>query len=656
MASISALGIGSGVLTSDLVDQLVKAERQVSDVRLDRRAERAEAQISAFGALRSAITELRLPMRQLGAPDAMRSFAANVSGGGVQVNVDSGRASRGVYTVDVKELAQGQALASRDTFSDRTTTSVGQGTLSLQVGDNLTTITIDSSNDSLQGLANAINNANAGVSAGIIDTGNGFQLVLSADETGTANAVQIDVTEAAGQPGLARFAFNDSVPPGEGLRETIEAKDAVMELNGVEIRRATNTIEGVVEGLTFNLEQLGQSTVRIEQDVEKPIERVEAFVEQFNNLQKLITELTRFNPEQGEGSLLTGDPTIRNIQAQLRRVVTDIVPGLEGGAVRSLADVGITSDAQTGELRFNKQRFETQLRNNTSDVTALFAERGKADDPQVEFIRSGPNTRPGNFDINVTQLATRGSVSFDLSAFAGGVTVTEPNNLSLRVDGATDVSLSLAAGTYSSEQLVAALQSELDQNAALRASGRVVQVAVSAAGELSFTSGRFGSESLVSVQGASGFDGALTVKSGDSGQDVQGTINGEAARGDGQVLFLPSSSTGPAAGIQVRILGGDLGNRGSISFVSGIAQRAVTTITDLVSATGALSARTDALNRELEQVEEDRARLDLRIESFQARLIRQFSVADSLIAQLNNTGDFVSQQLEALAPQNNRRK
>ena len=173
MASISSLGIGSGVLTSDLVDQLVAAERAPTENRLNQKTERTDALISAYGKLRSAVTELRLPMRQLGSADAMKSFSATSSGSNVEVSVDAGKAARGSYSVDVLSLAESQALASTETFADRDATSVGRGTMTLQVGDKTTEITIDSSNDTLQGLANAINEANAGVSAGVIDTVSG---------------------------------------------------------------------------------------------------------------------------------------------------------------------------------------------------------------------------------------------------------------------------------------------------------------------------------------------------------------------------------------------------------------------------------------------------------------------------------------------------
>lgn len=76
-------------------------------------------------------------------------------------------------------------------------------------------------------------------------------------------------------------------------------------------------------------------------------------------------------------------------------------------------------------------------------------------------------------------------------------------------------------------------------------------------------------------------------------------------------------------------------------------------MTSLVGSDGAIESRTDSLNRDLEQIQESRARLDERIASYRERLVAQFSAADSLIAQLNSTRDYVTQQLAALAPQNN---
>ncbi|EBA01037.1 flagellar filament capping protein FliD [Marinobacter sp. ELB17] len=657
MANISSLGIGSGVLTSDLVDQLVKAERAPADNRFTRKTEQSEAMLSAYGQLRSAITELRLPMRQLSSADNLKAFSATSSNEDIGVSVNSAKASRGSYSLDVTSLATAQALASQDVFADRDTTSVGEGKLTIAVGDKTANITIDSSNNSLQGLANAINDAGVGVSAGVIDTGNGFQLVLSADETGTANAVSITATESDGtntdDTGLSRFAFNADMAANAGFSQTIAATDAVMKINGIEVTRSTNNFENVIDGLSFDIKDIGTSTVKVSQDVGAVTDRVQGFVEKFNALQVTIDSLAGFNAEAGVGSLLTGDSTVRALQSQLRQVLTGVVPGLENANVRSLADVGIKTDPNTGALEFDRSIFETQLKNNPDDVTALFAEQGRTTDGQVEFVRSGLSTQPGRYDINVTQAATRGQLTAG-SALASSVDVTDTNDeFALTVNGETTVNLKLTQGTgVTAQALVDDIQAQLNSNAALSASGESVQVSLDSDNKLVFTSGKYGSESNVSISSQEDADAfGLTGASGTAGQNVAGTIGGKVAEGDGQVLFLGSGS-GPASGLQIRILGDQTGGRGSINFVQGLGKNTVDLVNSFVGAEGRLESRTSSLNRELEQVKENQIKLDIRIESYRERLVKQFSAADSLISQLNSTRDFVTQQLEALAPQN----
>jgi flagellar hook-associated protein 2 len=659
MASISSLGIGSGVLTSDLVDQLVQAERAPTENRLTQKTEQTQALLSAYGKLRSAVTELRLPMRQLSAPDNLKAFSASSSNEGIAVSVDSTKASRGTYSVEVTSLAGAQALASRDVFADRDSTSVGQGTLTLNVGDKTTNITIDNSNDTLQGLANAINDSDAGVSAGVIDTGNGFQLVLSADETGTANAVSISVSGDTGgtdtdNQGLSRFAFNTGMDADSGLLETIAASDAVMEINGVEVTRSTNSFENVIDGLTFDITETGSSIIKVQQDFGAVADRVQGFVDKFNALQSTIDSLAGFNSEAGVGSLLTGDSTVRSIQNQLRQVLTRVVPGLENSSIRSLADVGITTNFETGGLEFDRAEFEDQLKNNPDDVTALFAEQGRTTDSQVEFVRSGLNTEPGRYDINIFQAATQGELSG--AAFTAPVTIGAGNDeLTFQVNGETSVSVQLTQQTYNTAQELAdEIQAQLNANNALNASGSGVQVGVGSGGELTFTSSDYGSDSnvsLISVEDGSAY--GLSVATGTAGVDVAGTIGGRTAEGDGQVLFL-GNGNGGASGLQVRILGDQPGNRGSITFVEGVAERTVDLVSSFVGADGAIESRTESLNRDLQQIQENRARLEERIAAYRERLVSQFTAADSLISQLNSTQDFVSQQLAALAPQNNR--
>lgn len=658
MAGISSLGIGSGVLTADLLDQLVKAERSVTESRLNSRTELAQAKISAYGQLRSAITELRLPMRQLSSADNLKAFSATSSHNGVSVTVDSAKANQGSYTVKVDQLAQAHSLATEETVADKDKTPIGTGKLTITVGDKTETITIDSSNNSLQGLANAINKAGVGASAGIIDTGKGFTLVLSSDETGAANAIQISVEDDDGNnldnSGLSRFAFNAEV---NNLKETAEAQDAKITINSIEIFRPSNTFQNVIDGLTIEAKELGAtSTIKVSQDTGAVADRVQAFVDKFNALQQTIKSLAGVDTASGKGSILTGDSTIRSIQSQLRSIISNVVPGLENASVRSLADVGISTDYKTGELQFDRAEFEKQLKEHPDDVTALFAEQGRTSDGQVEFVRSGLNTQPGTYAINVTQMATQGNLLGSLIG-ADSITLDSDSSFTLKVDGETTATISLAAGAYDKSQILEAIQEQLNQNAALQASGRSVQVSLEG-DRLSFTSGTYGSKSSVHLtavdESLASQLGLSTDLSGTAGKDVAGTIGGIVAKGDGQVLYLGNEG-GNAAGIQVRITGGTTGSRGNITFIEGIGERTVNLVTKMLDQDGMLTNRTDGLNKELKKIAEEQERLNMRMEAFQARLQAQFAAADRMISMLNGTLNYVTQQLEALAPQNQKK-
>jgi len=637
MEGISSLGVGSGVLNSDLVDQLVAAERKPKEQRLDQKTELTEAKLSAYGQLRSAVTEMRLPMRQLGSADAMKSFTAESSGSNVSASVDASKASRGSYSLDVTQMAEAHAMAFAE-MPDRDASSVGAGTLTLSVGDKQTDITIDDTNDTLQGLANSINDANAGVSASIINTGNGYRLVMSSDETGSANEINMS-TDAAGGSDLANFLA--------GAEETTAAQDAVLTVNGISVTKGSNTIDDVVDGVTFDITGEGKSTVEVAQDTKAVADRVQEFVDKFNAVQDTISQLTSYNVDEQQGSILTGDSTVRNVENQLRRTISEIVPGLENANVRSLADVGISTDWDSGKLNFNSQKFQQQLVENPDDMTALFAEQGRATDSQIEFVRSGSNTQPGDYSINVDQMATRGSLAYDLSA-AGTMTVEAGNEFTFKVDGETNATISLEAKDYTADQLQVALQDQLSNNSALNSAGRSIQVGLDAAGNLSFTSSRYGSESNVSLTASSGL-AELTTKTGDAGLDIQGTINGQQATGDGQVLYLGNDATGDAAGLQVRVTGGEVGDRGSVKFIEGVSEKMVGTITDILGANGALDSRTSSLNRDLERFQEDRAQLERRIESYRERMVNQFSAADSMVSQFNQTQEYLTQQLASMS-------
>ena len=648
MSTVSALGIGSGFLNNDLVDDLAEARRAPVEQRLEIQEQEAEAKLSAFGQIQNAVTELRLPARQLSDPTAIQRFEGQSSGGAVDVEVDSAEASRGNFSVEVEQVATAQSLATSqdDLFPDRDSTAVGEGELTFEVGDRSETITLDEDNNTLNGLANAINESDVGVSANILDTGDGFRLVLNGDETGVANEINIS---ADGDEALQRFDTGDLGEEGAFLTETRQAQDARVNIDGVQIERSSNTIDGVIDGVTLNVNEEGTSQVAVQQDLEGPTEQVQELVNAFNELQEMVTEFTEFDPDEGEGSILTGDSAVRNTMNQLRRDLGQVVPGLEDASVRSLADVGISTDFNTGELEFDTTRFQEQLQQNPDDVAALFSNQGRTSDGQVEFVRSGSETQPGEFDINVEEAATRGSFTGDEVAFQDGeITIDDTNNtFSLSLNDGNEAEITLEEGTFSRQALADQIQQQVRDNPVIDASGDRLNVSLNDTDQLEFVSDRFGSESSVEITEGNG-DLGLTAGEGEVGTDIVGTIDGREAQGDGQVLFL-GRDEGDASGIQVRVGGDQTGDRGSVSFIEGVGGQLVDRINEFQSENGTLAARSDSFRNELDQIEENRQDLNSRIESFRERLVSQFTAADQRISQFEETGNFLAEQLAGLS-------
>lgn len=375
--SISALGIGSGVLSADLVDSLVAAEREPAENRLNSKAQTTQATISAYAKLKSAMMALQEPTKALTAPDAMKAYTATSSGSGVEVTLDAESANRGSYDVQVTQLARAHSLASSQTndYAARTDT-VGTGDLTITSGGVSHTLTLGAGNNSLEDVAGAINELNMGVSASVMDTGSGFRLVMSSEKTGVENAIQLST--AGADANLTAFAG--------GFYDSVVAQDAQLTINGIDVSRPSNTIEGVIDGVTFGLKAEGGSQVTVAQDSAAVAERVQNFVDKYNALQDVIKQLSGYDTASGQGGLLNGDSTVRTIQNQLRSLLGQVAPGLENSPIRSLADVGISTNWQTGKLDFDQAKFTSQLQANPDNMTTLFSEQGKSVDNLVEGL------------------------------------------------------------------------------------------------------------------------------------------------------------------------------------------------------------------------------------------------------------------------------
>lgn len=650
MASITSSGIGSGIDINSLVSQLVSAERDPAVSRLDSRETNLKAQISGLGSLKSALSTFQSALAELKKTDSFQSTKATVTDDTLFTATSDNGAQAGSYNIKVEQLAQAQRLATpaAETFAS-TSAVVGSGTLTFQFGtyndsDNsfavnpnksVQTVTIDPANNTLAGVCDAINKADIGVTANIVNDGNGYRLVVGSKDSGAANALKITASDAS----LSLLSFDPTNSTDRTTKQTVAAADAKIVVDGLAVTSASNTVKEVVPGVTLNLKATGSATtLTVEQDTSEITKAVESFVKGYNNLMGTIKSLTASGLNGGKQGALANDSSVRSVAGRLRSMLGSAVAGLSG-SVRSLADLGISTQ-RDGTLNLDSTKLEKAVSTNVNDVAALFARSGQTTDPLIRYVSAKSDTQPGSYAVAVTQLATQGSYTGSTASLSVG---TSDATFSLKVDGVASGSITLAEHDYiDGADLAAELQSHINGDSALKAAGTSVTVAY-ADGKFTFTSNRYGASSSVEFTAVgAGVQDALgvSVSKGETGKDVQGTIGGIEATGSGRRL----TGTGNAAGLAVEVLGGGIGERDKVSLSDGLAQRLDDLLTDVLGSDGPLSGRTESLNKQVDRLSDERDKLDTRMTALEARYKAQFMAMDTLVGQLTATSNYLTQQ------------
>lgn len=390
MATISSPGIGSNLDVKSIVSQLMAIERQPLAL-LDTKEASFNAKLSLFGTLKSTLFTFLSTAQNLNISSAFKTLKATVADSSALGATVTGAAEPTSYNIEVQKLAQPARLLSPDPGYASSTTAVGSGTLTLTLGTytdpttfvsnpakNAVTLTIDSSNNTLAGIRDAINASTAGVSAVIINTGSSNFLLLTSKETGAANALKITATEDVGEEGLAELVYDPTTPGASKLIETVAAQDAVIEIDGISVTRSSNTISDAINGVTLMLTKemtLGTTTkLTLSRDNAGAKTAIDAFVKAYNDLNKLITDATAYNLSTGKGSILTGDASVRSIQSQLRRALSGAIEGAPAG-LSTLSQAGITFQ-RDGTLVVDSSKLDGVLANATLDLSKLFITTG----------------------------------------------------------------------------------------------------------------------------------------------------------------------------------------------------------------------------------------------------------------------------------------
>jgi len=381
MASISSLGIGSGMDLNGLLDQLKSSERQQL-APITQQKSSYQAKISAYGKLESALEKFQTAAATLNDAKTFQPVSTKMTGDGPEVSADT-TAVPGTYTIDVNNLAQAHSLVSNgngftDTTSNQasvaTTITIDQPGVSGSSFD----VSIDPASSSLGDIRDAINAADGGVTASVINDGTSNRLVLTAKDTGAGSAMTVTVSGDATLDSALSFNATDSDP--NGMTETVAAQDASLTVNNIDITSASNEVEGAIQGVTLNLTQESAdattaSTLSVTRDEGAIADSVQSFVDAYNSVQKTVGSLSSFNSENGDAGILLGDGTLRSVETQLRRTLSD---GVSGGGYSMLSDVGVELQLD-GTLKVDSDKLNGAISNDLQGVQRFFAGTDSAD-------------------------------------------------------------------------------------------------------------------------------------------------------------------------------------------------------------------------------------------------------------------------------------
>ncbi len=538
------MGIGTTLPISAILAGLLNID-SIPLVNLQNQVTGINTELSAYSSLSLALSTFQEAVQQLTLPTEFGTLTATSSNTSVLSATAVSGAELGNETIDVTALAQAQSIATAGQASQSTSLATGtsSSTVTFTFGtENAATstspasftanpalaagsITIDSSNDTLAGIRDTINNANLGVTAQIVNNGSTSQLVITS-ASGASQAVHISVSGDSGISSLLTY------PPATGTTggptETEAGQDAALTINGVSVTSPTNSITSSIPDLSLTLTATGTTTLTVAQDNTSTQKNIDAFVSAYNVLQTEISSLTAFNAGTGgTNGPLIGDSTTLNVQSSLQNILASALTGTGSGGLTTLATVGITLNAD-GTLSVADSVLSAALAANPAAITALFATSGSSTSSNLTYLVAGSAAQQGSYAVNVTHQATSAS-AVGTTALGSTTTFASATSLSVSLDG-VNANVTIPAGTYSPSGLASELQGLINSNASFQAGSLSANVSINSSGELSIAGTDFGSAATIKVSGDADTQlfgsGGATVT---AGTDVQGTIGGLAA-------------------------------------------------------------------------------------------------------------------------------
>jgi flagellar hook-associated protein 2 len=655
-------GLVTGIDTQTIIDGLLKIQKQQIDRFAVRKSE-VEQKQTAFKGVETRLLGLQLDVSKLSRSqnNTFTRQTVTVSDESAVAGTAIESAAGGVYRFTVDSRAAAHQVASQG-FADPDS-EITTGTFELRLGNgDLETITVDDSNNSLAGLADAINTAGGGVTANIIKDSSGgatpYKLLLTSSKTGSENSISLTNNLAASSGTEVRPEIDFGTP----VQAAVDAKITFGSGAGaISTTSATNRFDNVVRGVSFDLlnPTVGQEvTITVARDTATAVDNVKSFVESFNDLVQYIDDQARYVSSTNQGGPLQGDRNVQTIKQKLYSTVLNVVPGVEQSANR-LSAVGITV-SNSGRLQLDSTRLQSILDGQVEDVSAadvkrLFALDGISDNSGVKFVSGSVDTKSSAtpVQVKITQAAEQASLTAETSLNSSVVIGDSNNGLTVKING-IEANVTLASGTYTQQEFADLLETTLNNTSGL--AGQSVSAGL-VGSKLKITSDRYGSASQIEiVSGSAMTDLGMIAGQKSSGKDVVGSFRvndiDESATGKGQILSGDSDNEN-TSGLLVRVSlsAADFSGEttANLTVTRGIGASLGKLLDDFLSSEdGLASIANSGFDSQLSNLQASVDRQQAVFDRQQEQLVKQFSALESAISQLQSTSSYVASQLASL--------
>ncbi len=626
-------GLVSGIPTGDIIDAMIAADRQVT-VLSENKKVRYEAQLEAVQSFNTRLLSAQLDSGVLKRSSLYNQHTASSSDDSVMTATANSNALPGSSQLEVVSIATAHQMATKGQSSQ--TADMGSGSLSFQLGNGSQTV-LNLTNASLNDIATAINDADAGVNASVINDGTGtpYRLVFQSAETGLENELTISGTGS----------FSSMFDQAGNMDELTEAADASIKLGSgagaIPITSSDNSIEDVVPGVTLDVKKVGTMTLTVETDVTEAQTAIETFVESVNSAIEYFNDNSKYNAETKEAGILFSETGLRRNVNDLTRTLLDAVPGLPSDS-NTLSSIGITVNKDSGLFEIDTGKLTDALADDADSVRQLFSNTGTSSDTGVQFAALSEDTDiSSDFTVDITQVAEQAQVATTGNLAASTIITGANNALDINLNG-TSYAITLVEGTYSRTDLAEHIGQVINDTVT---SGSKVEVNLNG-DALDIRSKNYGSNQTIQVTGGSAVSDLAVSLVEATGQNVAGTINGTAATGNGQVL---NGVEGEASeGLRLSITSQSLVTGVTVSARKGIAQLAQEAFRGMTDVqTGTVAQKTDNLEDRIlditESIEKKDAALELRRQRYQADFLQM----EKLMAQFKTQETFLAGQMTA---------